>query len=412
MAHLQYMTWSEMKAMVTKQNRKNTIAQRHWRHWSEDKREQHKKERNKVHAIRLEWVKTYRAFEQQFLKTTHSFIPDLRYDKKKKCYVGRAEWKDTVPSDHGETETVTHEREVVLTNEFVETHFPRDVRTYVKEACRASDGKFFPVPKPVALALDTRVITHVKYTPAAGDTEQPCFVVRYADQEMEPMAVARIIELFGAKFVDIVKRYAKRGFINVPPGDVNHTCNAGSPPVCTAFHSNIPIRFPQRNNKTCVMSSFASALWAVGLSAVSMRVAQAVASSEDNPVVLAELASLMNQQHTWLQPVRIKKANQFNLLTYDLRNSLAVVVLKASDGSTTHAITVHDNAMFDSNETTSLMLCQENLDYLCSTVTQSAQFTGIMAGYIYQEQGKRNRLECSKKSMPGDPWKCASIVLS
>ncbi len=48
------------------------------------------------------------------------------------------------------------------------------------------------------------------------------------------------------------------------------------------------------------MSLFASALWTVGLSAISLRVAQAVAASEDNPiVVVAALAALMNQ-HFWL----------------------------------------------------------------------------------------------------------------
>jgi hypothetical protein len=131
-----------------------------------------------------------------------------------------------------------------------------------------------------------------------------------------------------------------------------------------------------------------------------------VAASEDNPVVLAALAALMNQ-HFWLQPVRIKKVNQFNILLVDLSKTLAVVVLKASDGSSTHAITVHDNAIFDSNEATSLMLCQENLDYLCSTATQTARCIGIMAGYLYYEQGKRGRLEFSKNRVPGDPWRHA-----
>ena len=54
----------------------------------------------------------------------------------------------------------------------------------------------------------------------------------------------------------------------------------------------------------------------------------------------------------------------FDLLTVDLSAALAIVVLKASDGSTTHAVTVHDKIVFDGNETTSLPLCQENLDYL------------------------------------------------
>jgi hypothetical protein len=42
MAHGQFMPRKEMKALVTKQNCKNTVAQRNWKHWSEERREQHK----------------------------------------------------------------------------------------------------------------------------------------------------------------------------------------------------------------------------------------------------------------------------------------------------------------------------------------------------------------------------------
>ena len=94
----------------------------------------------------------------------------------------------------------------------------------------------------------------------------------------------------------------------------------------------------------------------------------------------------------------------FNLFEENLEHTIAVVVIQASDGQCSHAITVHDGLVFDGNEDFAIPLTQANLDYICSTNEQKATFTGVASGYLFREQGKRNRLWAIKSSIPGSPW--------
>ena len=95
----------------------------------------------------------------------------------------------------------------------------------------------------------------------------------------------------------------------------------------------------------------------------------------------------------------------------DLTNSLALVVLSASDGSRSHAITVHDGYIFDGNEATALPLSIEALNYVCSTRERKASFTGVVAGYLFVQQGKKNRLAALKRNRDGDPWRKSADVV-
>ena len=126
----------------------------------------------------------------------------------------------------------------------------------------------------------------------------------------------------------------------------------------------------------------------------------------NDPSVLKGIAQWFSERHGWLRPHKIKHLATFDLLTADLREALAVIVLRASDGSTSHSITVHDNVIFDGNEKTALPLCQENLNFLCSTASRQANYIGLTAGYIYHEHGTQQNLMKSKQSMQGDPWQC------
>ena len=94
----------------------------------------------------------------------------------------------------------------------------------------------------------------------------------------------------------------------------------------------------------------------------------------------------------------------------DLTNSLALVVLSASDGSRSHAITVHDGYVFDGNESTAIPLSVEALNYFCSTRQRKASYTGVVAGYLFVEQGKRKKLAASKRKREGDPWQKSDMV--
>lgn len=395
-----FMKWTELKAMVIAQNRKNTLANTQWRHWTEEQKRKHKQERAHVQAARQEWLKCYRELEKHFLRSTPSFIPAIRYDAATQRYVGQAEWKQDVMQEDGTTKFVTQQREVHLTRSFVQASFKRKVCNYVRHASMLSQGQFFPVPKAVPFGLDQRIVSHVKFVEIADAENQCGYHVRFDNGEMQPMKTKSLRRMFGSHFLDIVRRYASRGFINIPPGNAMQRQSA---PVLSLRGAGVVVQCQQGQLNTCVFSSFASALCGIGMSGIGILVEKAGKSNVDNPTALRELACFMCA-HFWLQPIKIKNANGFDLLNADLKEKLAVVVLKASDGSTNHAVTVHDSMIFDSNEPTALPLCRENLDFLCSSSTQLAKCTGIMSGYIYQEQGNKHRLGASKRSMPSNPW--------
>jgi hypothetical protein len=354
-----------------------------------------------VLSQRAEWNRCYKAFVHQYLKTTHSFIPDLRYDKEQRCYIGLAEWQHTVAGvDNTESRTITNHQEVKLSRPFVKNHFPKNVLAYVRQACNTAQGRFFPVPKPVPMLLDTRVVTHVKCIPAQGEGIAESFHVKYANHDMEVMAELQLQQMFGIEFLGIVRHFAARGFINIPPGNANHHIERA--PVQTVASALLRIKYPQGETASCVLSSVASALHCMGWEGISLRIADEIRSTMHHPHILSHLTEVMATEF-WLQPCRLKRAASFDLLAADLKTTLAVVVLKASDGSTGHAISVHDSMIFDSNEPTALPLCQANLDYICSTSTQKAVFVGISAGVLFKDQ-TGTRIEIQKTQMAEDQW--------
>ena len=137
-------------------------------------------------------------------------------------------------------------------------------------------------------------------------------------------------------------------------------------------------------------SSFASALWFLGLTELALRVVSEAASSEGDPFALKRLAQLVHDHPTWMIPKRIKNAvTSFKLLQHDLTNALAVVVLKGiPDRACNHAITVFDGLIFDSNEKFALPLTQANLDLVCSTDSRNAKFECVAAGYLFIDSRK------------------------
>ena len=230
-------------------------------------------------------------------------------------------------------------------------------------------------------------------------------VVKYSDRTKASVTPEELEAMFGAKYVAILQQSAGRGFIHIPPG--HSKCeNVAPAPVQTDRCQQLVIRYPQGNLPTCVFSGFASALWAVGLEGLAMLVKAAIPFTVNDPSVIAQLAQLLARSPGWLLPHKIKRASVFDLLSADLSTALAVVILKASDGTTSHAITVHDNVIFDSNERTAIPLCKDNLDYLCSTALRQATFKGIMAGYLYHEHGQKQRLLKSKRNIANNPWQC------
>jgi hypothetical protein len=354
-------------------------------------------EHTAITKLRSDWKKGYAVTKTRFLALTPSFIPDLRYDRVTKQFIGLAQWSESLIRN-GEEVSLINQQEIILSKAFVAENFKPDVIEYVKKATVRGGSKFLQVPE-VNIMLDTRAVTHVKYSVSTQFPEGR-FVVQFSDGDVRGISTDEAEKLFEQPFLEIVKKFGKtNGFINVPPGDSKPKCtNAIS---CNRF----PIHFHQQGKQTCVCSSFASALWAVGLQSMAHKVAELASTMSETHSVLHQVGGFMSK--TWLQPVKIspkkKRPWPYPLLTADLQNAIALVVLVASDGSRSHAITVHDGLIFDSNEDFALTLCQENLDALCSTPLRQSTFKAVATGYIFRDQKNEDRIK-KHKAASGNPW--------
>jgi hypothetical protein len=200
--------------------------------------------------------------------------------------------------------------------------------------------------------------------------------------------------------LSIVENFGEKGFFNVPPGDAKPQC---SDPICC---NQFLIHFRQQTKDTCVCSSCASALWAVGLQGSALKVAEFAGVMSDDLSALPKIATFMSK--TWLHPIsniRNKKKQQWPLplLPADLQNCIALVVLVANDGSRSHAVTVHDGLMFDSNEDFALKLCRKNFKFIVFHTFATIYICRGCNGIYFQDQLNENRIKESK-AKSGNPW--------
>ena len=113
-----------------------------------------------IAKLRSDWEKGYAIKKKRFLALMPSFIPDLRYDRVTKQFIGLAQWTESSIRS-GEEVNLINQQEITLTKEFVTENFKPDVIKYVRKATVRGGTKFIQVPE-VNIMLDTRPVTHVK----------------------------------------------------------------------------------------------------------------------------------------------------------------------------------------------------------------------------------------------------------
>ena len=104
------------------------------------------------------------------------------------------------------------------------------------------------------------------------------------------------------------------------------------------------------------------------------------------------LLRLVNKsEYKWLQPRKLKNEG-FDIFN-DICKGPTVLCLKSMNGGTSHAITTVGRLVFDANCSRALPLCQETLNYCCSTDEQNSEFYCVYKGYRFEEQGKKGKLD-------------------
>ena len=374
-----FLTEDEMRAKILAHNTKLQELRDHPNLYSLAQQKCLKNEAINIKRETLEWKKCYRELHQDFVRSTRCCVKELRYDGSN--FIARMEWAESGRDvETGEEFTVTNRETMVVKDQWVKDNFTSGVYCYLKRIPAMSDGAFLPVPY-ANVALDTRQISHFKWA-VSKDHPEGRWIVKFANSdETEEMHESDLLAAVGLGPMEMAKVFSKGrkgGFLPIPVGN-----STGARAVDIV--SDIQLAFPQHSRQTCIYSSFASALWFLGMTDLALLVFSQATESEGDPHALKKLASLVHDHPTWLIPRRIKSAEaSFNILQHDLTNSLAVVVLKGTpDGACNHAITVHDGLIFDSNEECAVLLTRANLDLMCSTDNRIARFKCVTSGYTF-----------------------------
>jgi hypothetical protein len=69
-------------------------------------------------------------------------------------------------------------------------------------------------------------------------------------------------------------------------------------------------------------------------------------------------------------------------------------VLMESDGNSLHDVCIHGGFVYDENEATAIPLCEEAMNYCCSTPTVSNKFVTLKHATMFYYSGKNCQTKC------------------
>ena len=197
-----------------------------------------------------------------------------------------------------------------------------------------------------------------------------------------------VVNAIGNTFVQELKM-SRGGFVDVPVGDYKPSHLHEHPNLKVIGAPNVKFN-PSDGKDLCVSESLASALYAIGFTDKAIAIDLFGEEIMKGAVVNA-LEKVIQHARTvlpsWIAIRSIKK--EFDWTTgLDERDMLSGV-LRASDGSCCHAITIHDGFIYDANEKTALPLCAEALNYCTSTSLVKSDFVDFRRGYILRSEGTK-----------------------
>jgi len=172
-----------------------------------------------------------------------------------------------------------------------------------------------------------------------------------------------LIESFGAEFVCDLKTNMGR-YLSIPFGDFHHSmlchypdlCIEGAPNVCFTQH---------HNDDMCIYKSACSDLAYLGQHEIAqaiMKEGQGLANGSSRAMDFLFI-SFKAKLPKWIQIMNIRIGNKFDWAADIPPGAVFVGVIVSSDGNASHAIAIHGNWIFYSNEMQAIPLCKEGLDY-------------------------------------------------
>jgi hypothetical protein len=352
-----------------------------------------------VNKYIIQWKSHQGKVQEEAFVNQHQSIDGLRYlppeegDRYMGSFVGRL---------------TPYGTEVFLTREWVKQNFEEDVVHSVVNQGLASENKFFVQvsASQEPLTYDNIQITSLKADCMIYTAEHDFPLIRFkgllADRRVVDLEDDYITTNFEEEFIEQVIReglQARNRFVHLPPGAAME-----KPEEHDFDFLNIPIKYKQEESSCCLFLSLASALHFAGFEDTARILATEApkygADSQAGVFNWTELLSIMEKKIKFLQPFALSSI--VNLLD-NTSDYVTVATLMSSEGSVQHAIAIIRNIVFDANCDFAMPLCQEVLDYCCSTAREKVSYHHLYHGYRFQEQPGDKRQRWKKnlnKSLP------------
>ena len=203
-----------------------------------------------------------------------------------------------------------------------------------------------------------------------------------------PITGDEVLKLFGERYhQEVMHGVIGTGFCHVPVGDYKpSTVKITHPFLCVASAPKVKYQ-QEEGTDLCAFKSLASVLHVLGwereAEQLDLRGASFGKGSTSGFDYLKRVSVALLPG--WLQIRRIPKDFSDRGITPTM---VAVLVLKASDGNCSHAVTTHGGFLYDANEEAAIPFCKDALDYCCSTEEIHSEFIGFARGWIFEYRGK------------------------
>jgi len=184
---------------------------------------------------------------------------------------------------------------------------------------------------------------------------------------------------FTAGFMEqakIMRSQGKKMFLKVPPGSAKQHHSISS------ISDKAPdMKFVQaEGERACMLYSFASVLHHIGAREVASHVRQLTSRISDQHDTFDKFIDFMRGMKRSIQFKKLD-LNQWNILN-NADNDVVVVLLRGSDLSEDHCVTLFGKWIFDSNLPKALSLSKENLDICCSSDGDPVLFQKVMKALV------------------------------
>jgi len=281
------------------------------------------------------------------------------------------------------SDNIVKQEHIKLPDDWFEFQAVQGFKQQVDDA--AKSGKFVKVNYFTDRTTNDQVV-RIKFVRNKDEPDQSEFVGMNVKGEEFTYSIEEAKDQFPQSLINEAMRKAnmsKRKYLSIPPGDVKER---------DMVIGEWEIQFKQMNHDLCLPLSLANALFKDGLIESATALFSA-AWTQGTRMKWGTLNQLIRKLCPHLEIV-VKKRFSLDEFYEDCSNNMYMVVsILDSSGNESHAITVSDNLIFDSNEVYALPLCQANLDRCVSSNLFDATACSIAYGLCLHPRNNILKME-------------------